>query len=46
MLRWFARGERLVGTADEMDWRTRASMENDLRGVLPTIAVQTLVLLS
>jgi class 3 adenylate cyclase len=42
--RWFARGERLVGTADEMDWRARASMEYDLRAVLPTIGVPTVVL--
>jgi class 3 adenylate cyclase len=42
--RWFARGERLVGTADEMDWRTRASFESDLRAALPTIGVPTLVL--
>jgi hypothetical protein len=42
--RWAARGERLLATADEMDWRTRASMEVDLRAVLPTIQVPTLVL--
>jgi class 3 adenylate cyclase len=42
--RWFARGERLVATAEEMDWRRRASIEVDLRAVLPTIRVPTVVL--
>jgi class 3 adenylate cyclase len=33
-----------VGTPDEMDWRQRASFEVDLRAILPTIRVPTLVL--
>jgi len=33
-----------VGTPDEMDWRMRASFEVDLRAILPTIRVPTLVL--
>ena len=41
---WLARGERLLGTPDEMGWRMRASFEVDLRAVLPTIRVPTLVL--
>jgi class 3 adenylate cyclase len=42
--RWAARGERLLGTADEMNWRSRAAMEVDQRAVLPTIQVPTLML--
>jgi class 3 adenylate cyclase len=42
--RWLARGERLVATPDEMEWRTRAAFEDDLRAILPTIGVPTLVL--
>jgi class 3 adenylate cyclase len=42
--RWLARGERLVGTPDEMAWRRRAAVEVDLRAILPTIGVPTLVL--
>jgi class 3 adenylate cyclase len=41
--RWLARGERLVGTPDEMDWRRRAALEVDLRAILPTVGVPTLV---
>ena len=33
-----------MGTPDEMDWRMRASFEVDLRAILPTIRVPTLVL--
>jgi len=42
--RWLARGERLLGTPDEMDWRRRAALEVDLRTILPTVRVPTLVL--
>jgi class 3 adenylate cyclase len=42
--RWAARGERLVGTPDEMAWRRRAALEVDLRAILPTVGVPTLVL--
>jgi class 3 adenylate cyclase len=42
--RWLARGERLLGTPDEMDWRRRAAMAVDLRAILPTVRVPTLVL--
>jgi class 3 adenylate cyclase len=42
--RWLARGERLVGTPDEMAWRRRAALEVDLRAILPTVGVPTLVL--
>jgi class 3 adenylate cyclase len=42
--RWFARGERLLATPDEMDWRRRAALEVDLRAILPTVGVPTLVL--
>jgi class 3 adenylate cyclase len=42
--RWLARGERLLGTPDEMDWRRRAALEVDLRAILPTVGVPTLVL--
>jgi class 3 adenylate cyclase len=40
---WLARGERLLGTPDEMDWRRRAALEVDMRAILPTVAVPTLV---
>jgi class 3 adenylate cyclase len=43
--RWLARGERLLGTPDEMDWRRRAAVEVDLRAILPTVGVPTLVLI-
>jgi class 3 adenylate cyclase len=42
--RWLARGERLLGTPDEMAWRRRAATEVDLRTILPTVGVPTLVL--
>jgi len=42
--RWLARGERLLGTPDEMDWRRRAALAVDLRAILPTVGVPTLVL--
>jgi class 3 adenylate cyclase len=42
--RWMARGERLSGTPDEMNWRRRAALEVDLRATLPTVGVPTLVL--
>jgi class 3 adenylate cyclase len=42
--RWLARGERLLGTPDEMAWRRRAALEVDLRAILPTVGVPTLVL--
>jgi class 3 adenylate cyclase len=42
--RWLARCERLMCTADEMFWRSRASLEVDLRAVLSSIQVPTLVL--
>ena len=42
--RWLARGERLMCTADEMFWRSRATFEVDLRAVLSSIRVPTLVL--
>jgi class 3 adenylate cyclase/pimeloyl-ACP methyl ester carboxylesterase len=42
--RWYARCERLVCTADEQSWRSRASFETDLRVVLPSVQVPTLVL--
>ena len=42
--RWLARCERLTCTADEMFWRSRASFEVDLRPVLSSIQVPTLVL--
>jgi class 3 adenylate cyclase len=42
--RWAARGERLLGTPDEMAWRRRAALEVDLRAILPTVSVPTLVL--
>jgi class 3 adenylate cyclase len=41
---WLARGERLLGTPDEMGWRMRAALEVDLRAILPTVGVPTLVL--
>jgi class 3 adenylate cyclase len=42
--RWYACCERLVCTADEQSWRSRASFEIDLRAVLPSVQVPTLVL--
>ena len=33
-----------MGTPDEMDWRRRAALEVDLRTILPTVRVPTLVL--
>jgi class 3 adenylate cyclase len=42
--RWFARSERLTCTADDAFRRVRASLEVDLRPLLPSISVPTLIL--
>jgi class 3 adenylate cyclase len=42
--RWMARCERVLGTADEIAWRTAANAAVDLRPVLPSVQVPTLVL--
>ena len=42
--RWVARCERLMCTADEMSWRAAANAAVDLRPVLPSVKVPTLVL--
>jgi class 3 adenylate cyclase len=42
--RWMARCERLLCTADEMAWRSEANGAVDLRSVLPSVQVPTLVL--
>jgi class 3 adenylate cyclase/pimeloyl-ACP methyl ester carboxylesterase len=42
--RWLARCERLMCTADEAFWRHKANFEVDLRPVLSSIQVPTLVL--
>ena len=42
--RWKARAERLTCTADEIAWRGRAMYASDLRAVLPSIQVPTLVM--
>jgi class 3 adenylate cyclase len=44
-VRWWARCERLSWTPDEAEYRMRAWYNADLRDVLPTIKVPTLVLL-
>jgi class 3 adenylate cyclase len=43
-VRWFARCERLRYTPDEAAWRHRVALDADLRRVLPTIRVPTLVM--
>ena len=45
-VRWFARCERLRYTPDEAAWRHRILLDADLRRVLPTIRVPTLVMLN
>jgi class 3 adenylate cyclase len=40
---WLGRAERLMCTADEIVWRTQAQWQVDLRAVLPSIQVPTLV---
>jgi class 3 adenylate cyclase len=42
--RWLARSERLTCTADEAFRRSRAASEVDLRPLLPSISVPTLIL--
>jgi class 3 adenylate cyclase len=42
--RWLGRAERLMCTAEEMSWRAQAQRQIDLRPVLSSIQVPTLVL--
>jgi class 3 adenylate cyclase/pimeloyl-ACP methyl ester carboxylesterase len=42
--RWLGRSERLLCTADEMVWRSRAALATDLRPALPAIQAPTLFL--